>query len=267
MKKSHYLTREKQIYFVGAGPGNVELLTIAGFQAIKKAQIVFYYALIDEKGFRKINPSATWLYVGKRSNQLSTNQKLINRLIVSYLERGLQIVRLKGGDPTIFGRLSEEISELKKKNIPFSVIPGVSAASAAAADLELSLTKREISRSVSFVTPAVSKNSEKTENWAEIVKTSETSVIYMGGKTLKYISSTLLENGLRPTTPVAIVESASLESKKQITSLAKLVTIDTQSFKGPVCIIIGKVIEDVSTNSMSNLESSLDLKRLAFNAA
>ena len=240
---------KENVFFVGAGPGNVDLLTIAGYKAIKMADVIFFDSLLDEKEFKKINQKANWLNVGKRCGKISIDQKLISKSLVNYSNRNFKIVRLKGGDPSIFGRLAEETLELKKHNIPFKIIPGVSSAQSSAADLKISLTEREVSRSLCFVTPSVSKNSAESNKWISSVLNSDTSIIYMGGRCMSYISKKLISSGINKSIPVAIVESSSLSSIKTITTLEYLEKESINKLNGPVCLIIGKVVDQSRFNN------------------
>jgi uroporphyrin-III C-methyltransferase len=235
----------QKIFFVGAGPGNPELITRAGWKALNNAEVVLYDALIDFNGFHKSAPKSKWINVGKRANKISIKQSFIGKILVNYSLKGYSVVRLKGGDPSVFGRISEELLVLKKMGIPYEIIPGVTAASAAAANLGISLSKRDESRSISFVTPAKSKNSSKDDNWLDTVMNSDTSVIYMAGRDRKKIAKILISKGMNPSSPIAIVEDAgSKKGYKKIISLNELALNQFFKLSGPVCLIVGKVLLD-----------------------
>ena len=231
------------ISFIGAGPGDPDLLTIKGMRNLSKADVIFYDALIDIDKFKKINKKAKWSYVGKRAGKVSIDQKIICRLIVNYYRRGLNVVRLKGGDPTIFGRLTEEIDILSSNKIPYEIVPGISAGQSCAAELGVSLTERNVSRSICFLTPSVSKNSAVENKWLKSVLNCQTSVLYMAGKQIHVLGNLLIKKGMSPNMPVAIIENTSRESKKVLTQLAELNHHD-KTRSGPVCIIIGETLKN-----------------------
>ncbi len=235
----------KKVFFVGAGPGDPELITRAGWNALTKADIILYDALLDFDGFYKSAPHSKWINVGKRANKISIKQNFIGKILINYCRKGFSVVRLKGGDPSIFGRISEEISVLKKMNILYEVIPGVTAASSAAANLGISLSKRNESRSIAFVTPATSKSSSKDNHWLDTIFHSDTSIIYMGGGDRKKIAKTLISNGMNPLCPIAIVENAGYKKGyKKVMTLNQLALDQFIPLNGPVCLIIGKILLD-----------------------
>ena len=238
-------SNSKKIFFVGAGPGRPDLITRAGWKTLNRAEIILYDALLDFEGFKKAAPNAKWINVGKRARKVSIKQKFIGKLLVNYFLQGFSVLRLKGGDPSVFGRISEEVEVLTKENIPYEIIPGVTAASSAAADLGVSLSKRDESRSISFVTPAMGLNTSNNHKWLDTVFNSDTSIIYMAGKDRKKIAKILISNGMNPLTPIAIVENAGLnEGYKTITSLNSLSIDEVFELNGPVCLIVGKVLLD-----------------------
>ncbi len=247
-----------KVHFIGAGPGNPDLITRRGWRALNNSNIILYDALLDFNGFHSAAPNSRWIDVGKRANRISIKQSFIGKMLVNYSLRGFSVARLKGGDPSIFGRISEELLALKVMQIPYEIIPGVTAASSAAASLGISLTKRHQSRSVSFVTASVGDNSTKENKWFETVLHSDTSIIYMSGRDRKKIANTLITKGMNPSCPVAIVESAGTNTGyKKIMPLSELA--DGKFFKidGPVCLIIGEI------TSGSNLLEQQEMTKLS----
>ena len=238
------ITLKNPIFFVGAGPGNPDLITVKGMKLIQDADVIFYDALIDFKGFQELNKSANWIFVGKRAGKVSIDQKLIGKLLVNYYQNNNKVVRLKGGDPSIFGRLTEEIVALNKYDIPFEIVPGVTAGLACAAELNVSLTKRNVSRSICFVTPAFSDKSNVS--WLRSVLNSDTAVIYMGGKDLEKIASSLIDNKMSVDMPIAIIENASTRPVKTLTKLSRLMAYHLKT-DGPVCLIIGNIFSFTNT--------------------
>ena len=248
---------EKKIFFIGAGPGNADLITRAGWNALSNSEVIFYDALIDFDSFFKASPKAKWINVGKRASKVSIEQDFIGRLLVNYSKKHKRIARLKGGDPSIFGRVAEEINEIRKYQIPYEIIPGVTAAFSAAADLSVSLSKRNVARSISFITPSVNPASTKKNNWVKTAINSDTVVFYMAGRERKKIAQELIKNGKNPFVPVAVIENASSkEGIKKISTLQDLSNVDDPILDGPVCLIIGHVLSD------SHLHDNEVLKKL-----
>jgi len=230
------------VYFVGAGPGNADLITRKGWDLLSQADIVLYDALLDIEGFRQAAPSSRWINVGKRVGQLSTSQPFISKSIVNLTLRGYRVVRLKGGDPSIFGRLSEEIEACRAANIDFEIVPGVTAASGCAAELGISLTQRSVSRSVTFLTPKTSARQGGSTHWVPSALASDTVVLYMASTELPLIAQLLVSHGKPAETPVAIVESASLSSRKYVTTLQDCLNLQLEGSGGAVTLVIGDVV-------------------------
>lgn len=190
------------VVFIGAGPGAVDLVTVRGAKALAAAEVVLADALIDD-GFRDLAPNARWVDVGKRGFcKTSTDQATIDALLVRYALEGHRVVRLKGGDPSIFGRLEEELEALAAANIPSEVIPGVTAASAAAAATQRPLTRRGRGRSVALVTAMTEARHLQAE------RSADSAVFYMAGRQLANLARKLADAGWRDDTPVLVVSRA-----------------------------------------------------------
>lgn len=230
------------VAFVGAGPGDPELVTRKGWRLIGQADVVLYDALLDVDGFRQAAPLARWIHVGKRAGRVSTTQPFITKSIVHLARRGYRVIRLKGGDPGIFGRLTEEIEACRAADIDVEIVPGVTAASASAAELGISLTQREVSRSVTFLTPRTSKSGGLSESWVPSALSSDTVVLYMASAELPKIAQILMSHGRHPQTPVALVESASCDGRKMVTTLGQCAHRAWINDGGPVTAIIGDVV-------------------------
>ncbi|MFZ4502262.1 MAG: uroporphyrinogen-III C-methyltransferase [Burkholderiaceae bacterium] len=230
------------VTFIGAGPGDPELVTRKGWQRLGEADVVLFDALLDLDGFKKAAPCARWVNVGKRVGQISTAQSFISKSIVNLALRGYRIVRLKGGDPAVFGRMTEEMDACKAANLKYEIIPGVTAASSCAAELGISLTQREVSRSVTFLTPRTSKRNFSSDHWVSSALSSDTVVLYMAGIELPTIAQTLISRGKDPKTPVALVESASLRSKKYVTTLQRCTKELQHGDGGPITVLMGEVV-------------------------
>ena len=229
-----------KVYLIGAGPGAADLITLRGARLLAQADIVFHDALVQPE-LLALAPQAQLIAVGKRCRQLSTDQRFINRALVEAAQRHALVVRLKGGDTMMFGRAQEEIAALREAGIAYEIVPGVTSALAAAADLGLSLTQRGISRNVVFVTPRVGE-SEAASDWTQVVLAADTAVLYMASGQAEEISAALMAQGLPGSTPAALVSNASLPNMKKIlTTLAQLPEVAREA-GSPALIVLGEVL-------------------------
>jgi len=233
-----------KVWLIGAGPGDPELMTRKAWRILSQADVVMHDALMDVEGMKEAAPAAKWVEVGKRNGQASVEQAFICRALVGFAKQGLQVVRLKGGDPTIFGRVTEEIEICRANNIEIEIVPGVTAACAAAADLQTSLTLRGVSRSVVFATPRVGRReSANNHEWLAACLAAQTAVLYMAGAQAAEICSTLIEAGKPGDTPICIVESASRASGIRLKStLAEIAREGLPPLAGPVSLLIGQAL-------------------------
>ncbi|MBC7718769.1 MAG: uroporphyrinogen-III C-methyltransferase [Chitinophagaceae bacterium] len=251
---------------VGAGPGDPELLTIKALKAIQTATVLFVDDLVNPEIVAFAQPNARIVHVGKRGGCKSTPQAFIEKLMIMAVKEGDTVVRLKGGDPFIFGRGGEEIESLLAAGIAVTVISGITAALAATASLNVPLTHREHAHGVVFVT-GHAKPGDKGTNWAQLAATAHqaklTLVIYMGMTGSQQIQNELLL-GLPPTTPVAIIQNVSLPNQRHaVTTLASLrSTIEQHGLQSPSVIVVGDVLQglaavtsdSVSTHSANSLQ-------------
>jgi uroporphyrin-III C-methyltransferase len=239
-----------KVYLVGAGPGAPDLLTLRAARLLENADVVFYDALVHPDTIA-LATKAKKIAVGKRSGQVSTDQRFINRSLVEAATRFNHILRLKGGDPMLFGRAQEEIDALRKANIDFEIVPGITAALAASAQLGISLTRRGMARSVTFATPRIGPN-ESASEWSVSALNADTVVLYMAAGQAPQIAATLIAQGKPASTPVAIVESASLKDERRIfTTLAGL-TASTLNLSGPAVLCIGEVFDATASINFRN---------------
>jgi len=199
------------IYFIGAGTGDPELITVKGAKILAKADIIFYDALVNNEIFVDINTKCKLINVGKRCGQPSFSQQQINQLLIQANKDYSIVVRLKGGDPMIFARINEEINSLKHNNIQFVIIPGITAATAAAASLALPLTIRGISRGVQFRTLA---SHDKAD--IGIDSDNDTLVFYMGKNQCEQIYTQLILKNYKLTTNIYLIENISLKSERHL---------------------------------------------------
>jgi uroporphyrin-III C-methyltransferase len=234
-----------KVYLVGAGPGAADLLTLRAARLLGRAEIVFYDALVNSE-IVGLAVHANRVAVGKRCGRHSSAQRFINKMLVDAAKVHAIVVRLKGGDPMVFGRAQEEIQALSAAGVPFEVVPGVSSALAASADIGVSLTRRGIARSVTFVTPR-SGQGEEAGRWVGAALAADTAAIYMGVGEAASISAALIAGGKSPGTPVAIVENASLPGRRSVVcTLETLSTVADQGFTGPALILIGEVYRELT---------------------
>ena len=266
-----------KVYLVGAGPGAADLITVRGAKLLEKADIVFHDALVDP-AMLELCPKAIKVPVGKRCGKLSSAQHFINKRLVDAAEKHQIIVRLKGGDPMMFGRADEEIQVLKQAGIEVEVVPGITAALAGAAAIQQSLTLRGISRSVAFVTLAqaneAAENSasgaeEKTENQHQPLQhpNADTLVYYMGRKDASNIAKQLINGDSQHTrdTPVHILEAVSTKNERHWSStlgeLANGKANDWFDSASPALIMVGEALREKqqarnNTHQVENLKSS-----------
>lgn len=235
-----------KVYLVGAGPGAPDLLTLRAASLLEQADIVFHDALVHPETLA-LAGKAEKIAVGKRHGRHSTAQHFINKRLIDAARKHGVVVRLKGGDPMLFGRAQEEVDALQEAGIACEVVPGVTAALAASADLGISLTRRGVSRNVVFATPRVGRM-ERPSEWAATVARADTAAIYMGVGEAEMIARELMTRGKPAATPVVIVENASLPATQHVfTTLRELArTAKASGFDGPALILIGEVFRGTS---------------------
>lgn len=230
------------VYLVGAGPGAADLLTLRAARLLAQADIVLHDALVSNEVLA-LAAQAKLYNVGKRANRPSVDQRFICRLLVRMGLRHRTIVRLKGGDPHLFGRACEEIEACRAAGLTVVTVPGVSAGFAAAASLGASLTARGVSRSVTFVTPSVARGGDANENWADAAAAADTAVVYMGAMLAARVQSALLARGVPAQRPIALVENASGGNERIIRGvIADLPDLAAQLGDGPALMIIGEIV-------------------------
>jgi len=242
------------VYLVGAGPGAPDLLTLRAARLLERADIVFHDALVHPEVVA-LALRARKVSVGKRCSRISTEQRFINRALVEAAHRYGTVVRLKGGDPMIFGRAQEEIDALRAANVRVEIVPGVTAALGASADIGISLTRRGVSRSVLFATPRTGKERDpdrQPNDWARAVAAADSAVLYMSRGEASQLVAALRAAGLREDHPAAIIESASLPQGRQAyCTLATLPEHAAQAGQGPALVILGEILrETVSASGM-----------------
>ena len=232
-----------KVYLVGSGPGAPDLLTLRAARLIERADIVFHDALVHP-GVLALAARARRIDVGKRFGKVSTEQRFINRALVEAARTHAVVVRLKGGDPMLFGRAQEELDALAAAGIDCEVVPGVTAALAAAASLKVSLTRRGLSRNVAFLT-ARHGDGEEAAQWLAAAMAADTVALYMAAGQAAQIAAALIGAGRSPETPGVLVENASLDGERRVpTTLGRLRDDPPQAFAGPVLLALGEVFRD-----------------------
>lgn len=244
-----------KVWLVGAGPGDPELLTLKAVRAMSEAQVVLIDDLVNPEVLEHC-PSARVIPVGKRGGCRSTPQAFIHRLMLRYARQGKCVVRLKGGDPCIFGRGGEEAEWLAERGIEVELVNGITAGLAGATGCGISLTQRGVARGVTFVTAHTLDGS--SPEWRALAKTGTTLVVYMGVSNLQRVQAGLLEGGLPAGTPVAMIERASLPGQREFRSRLGAMCADAASFEleSPAILVIGEVAAARQASLSSDLASA-----------
>lgn len=234
-------TAQGEVALVGAGPGDPSLITLKALQLMQQADVVLFDQLVSAETLELVRKDAKLVNVGKEAGKHSVIQEKTNELLVQYAKAGKKVVRLKGGDPFIFGRGGEELEELIEHQIPFQVVPGVTAASGCASYGGIPLTHRDYAQSVVFVT-GHNKAQGAGPNWATLAQANQTCVFYMGLLQSAKIQQNLIEAGRAASTPVAIVSKGTRQDQQVITGqLSQLVEL-SQGVQPPALIIVGEVV-------------------------
>lgn len=234
-------TSKPFVSLVGAGPGDPDLLTMKAYRLIQSADVVVYDRLVSEEIMALVNPNAERLFVGKKLNHHCVPQDQINQILVDKALENKHVVRLKGGDPFIFGRGGEELETLVGNGVEFEVVPGITAASGCSAYAGIPLTHRDHAQSVQFITGHLKKEGQDIQ-WASLALNNHTLVFYMGLKQAPVIRQNLIANGLSLETPCAIIERGTTSNQRVLTGV--LADIDTMAKLAisPSLIIVGSVV-------------------------
>jgi uroporphyrin-III C-methyltransferase len=238
-----------KVWFVGAGPGAADLLTVRAIRVLARADVVLHDALLTD-AVLEWAPAADLVPVGKRCDGASSEQAWIDRALVEAAHRHAVVVRLKGGDPTVFGRLDEEIDALEAAGIDWEIVPGISAAGAAAAAAGHSLTRRGVARRLDVVTPRIGRgepghDGDADGGWADALSPSGTVVLYMAGRIADRCARTLLDRGFPADTPAVAVRAASWpDQATERYTLGGLASGGLAVDDRPVVLLVGRAIED-----------------------
>ncbi|MDR3512306.1 MAG: uroporphyrinogen-III C-methyltransferase [Caulobacteraceae bacterium] len=229
------------VWLVGAGPGDPDLLTVKALRLLQAADVVVHDRLTPRPILDLAAPGARLIDVGKRKSRHTLPQDGINQLLVGLAREGLKVVRLKGGDPFMFGRGGEELEALRAAGIEAHVVPGVTAALAAAAGAGAPLTHRGLAQAVTFVTGHAAAGAEPDLDWTALARTNHTVAIYMGLSTAPGIAARLIAAGRSPLTPVAVVENASLPDERRLVTTLSALGDSVAGLDGPALLIVGEV--------------------------
>ena len=242
------------VHIVGTGPGNPDLLTLRALQVMQQADIVLYDKLIGPEILNYARREAELIYVGKSRGHHVRTQDEINHLMVEHARAGRHVVRLKGGDPFVFGRGGEEFEFLERHGVSAYVVPGITAALGCASMAHTPLTHRHFSKAVTFVT-GHAENGDPDLDWKSLVRLGQTLVIYMGVNTAGRTSRHLIDHGLDPSTPVAVIENGTLTTQKVVRGAVweLQALIDQHGVEGPAVLIIGEVAAEANTQSLTAL--------------
>ena len=230
------------VWLVGAGPGDPELLTIKALKALQAAEVVVHDGLVSDEILALAPSGARLISVAKRKSRHSYAQDEINRMLVAFAQEGLNVVRLKGGDPFIFGRGGEELEACREAGVECHVVPGVTAALAASANAGAPLTHRGSAQAVTFVTGHAASGSEPDLDWESLAKANQTVVIYMGVSTAAGIYGRLIGAGRVGSTPALIVENASRADERRIVTTLAGLPLAAAEIAGPALLIVGEAM-------------------------
>ena len=235
--------RTGKVYLVGAGPGDPGLITVRGLQLLRRAQVIVYDQLVNVELLEEAPSTAIRIFVGKQAGRHCIAQEEINRTLIDYARLGCEVVRLKGGDPFVFGRGGEEAEALADAEIPFEIVPGVSSAVAVPAYAGIPVTHRKFASSFAVVTGHEALKGKPAVDWGKLATAVDTLVILMGLHNLSAIVAKLIAHGRSPETPAAVIRrGTTCDQETVIGTLADIVE-KSASLKAPTLIVVGEVVE------------------------
>ncbi|MDT2045085.1 uroporphyrinogen-III C-methyltransferase [Priestia aryabhattai] len=233
-----------KVYLVGAGPGDPELVTVKAIKAIQKADVILYDRLVNKELLEYAKSEVNIIYCGKLPNYHTLKQETINSFLVKFAKKGKVVVRLKGGDPFVFGRGGEEAEALVENNIDFEIIPGVTSGIAAASYAGIPVTHRDYSASVAFITGHRQDEPCKAVKWEQLSTAVDTLVIYMGVKNLSYICESLIEHGKSKDTPIALINWGTYGEQRTVSGKLDTIVdiVKKEKIGNPSIIVVGEVV-------------------------
>lgn len=231
-----------KVYLVGAGPGDPGLMTVRGLQLLRAASVVVYDQLVNPVLLDEVSADSQQIFVGKQAGRHSIAQSEINEVLINYALQGKQVVRLKGGDPFVFGRGGEEAEALANVGIPFEIVPGVSSAAAVPAYAGIPLTHRNYASSFAVVTGHEAIKSKSSLHWAGLATAVDTLVILMGLHNLPAIVAQLIAHGRAPETCVAVIERGTTDRQKRVVGTLTDIVEKSAGVEAPALIVVGDVV-------------------------
>jgi len=231
-----------KVYLVGAGPGDAKLITVRGLELLRSAHVVVYDQLVSPALLDETESAAIKIFVGKRAGRHCIAQDEINGALVAYARAGHEVVRLKGGDPFVFGRGGEEAEALCEAGIPFEIVPGVSSAIAVPAYAGIPLTHRKSASSFAVVTGHEARKPHSSVNWAKLATAVDTLVILMGLGSLPVIVQKLIEHGRSPQTPAAVIHSGTTVDQESVVGTLADIVEKSALIEAPALIVVGDVV-------------------------
>ncbi|HTN73036.1 MAG TPA: uroporphyrinogen-III C-methyltransferase [Methylomirabilota bacterium] len=234
--------RVGKVYLVGAGPGDPGLMTVRGMELLRTAQVLVYDQLVSPALLEQVCSTAIRIYVGKKAGCHCIAQEEINEVLIGRARLGHEVVRLKGGDPFVFGRGGEEAEALADAGIPFEIVPGVSSAMAAPAYAGIPLTHRKFASSFAVVTGHEARKAQSSVDWSKLANAVDTLVILMGLRNLPAIVAKLIAYGRSPETPVALIRWGTTDEQETVTGTLTDIAEKSRSLKAPVLIVVGEVV-------------------------
>jgi uroporphyrin-III C-methyltransferase len=233
-----------KVYLVGAGPGDPELITVKGLRCLQQADVILYDRLVNPELLEEAKDGVQLVYCGKLPHYHTMKQETINHFLVKYAKKGYNVVRLKGGDPFVFGRGGEEAEECARHNVPFEIVPGITAGIAASAYAGIPVTHRSLSKSFAFITGHQAGDVEAEHQWAHLAKGVDTICVYMGVSHLPTITKNLILNGKSPQTPIALIHWGTLSDQKTVIGTLETIeeAVKKEQIANPSMIVIGEVV-------------------------
>ncbi len=233
-----------KVYLVGAGPGDPDLITVKGLRCIEQADVILYDRLVNPQILKYAKVEAQLVYCGKLPHYHTMKQETINHFLVKYAKKGYQVVRLKGGDPFVFGRGGEEAEECAQNNIPFEIVPGITAGIAASAYAGIPLTHRTLSKSFAFITGHQAGDEAAEHQWSQLANGVDTICVYMGVSHLSTIINQLIRYGKSPQTPIALIQWGTLSDQRKVVGTLETIEelVRDAQISNPSMIVIGEVV-------------------------
>lgn len=231
-----------KVYLVGAGPGDPKLLTVRGLELLRKASVIVYDQLVNPALLEEADAHTIKIFVGKKAGRHCIAQEEINQVLIAYARAGHEVVRLKGGDPFVFGRGGEEAEALAKADIPLEIVPGVSSAVAVPAYAGIPLTHRNYSSSFAVVTGHEARKPNSSVDWAKLATAADTLVILMGLSNLAVIVDKLIANGRSPHTPAAVICSGTTGEQESVVGTLANIVEKSALLEAPALIVVGDVV-------------------------